>query len=782
MISSPADADVDYLFIVLAVPTEPHTSTVGIQNTLDSGGSSDFVVRADRLTVGRAYTVSLESGSSQIGFDRECGQTISQSFTANAGHRNLKFTVYSCNQAPGGTVPRATFSGVNITVKLRRGGADGSVLHTDTHKVTVSAPALSRPPAPRSVSASTSGRTSVDVSWSPVQYAADYLVEYRRSGSSVWHTAVSRTTSTSYRVWGLSCGTHYNFRVSARGDGINHESGHGASGSASARTSSCLPVAPAPTGVGTSGVEKYQVQVDWNARSGASRYWVQYRADASSVWTTVTSSVTGTSFLVTGLDCESTYHFQVRAHGDGSSYRPTWGSFSASVSATTNTCPPLAPRPTNVVPLTPYRGHIEIAWAIPEGIAEWRIEYRETGSTGEWEVAPLTGTESILGVTDLQCEAEYDFRIRSYGDGETYRFAWSEPSEPVTQTIGDCQRPYFAFPNHDIYIDADAPVGTRVLTLAALDIDQDANHVFRATDGNQTDDGLYIFQVGATSGEVTLATDEFGDGPYRVTFTVTDREMQTDEIVVNFYVRHTYTARFELGGYSVTEGAGPVMVKMILDRPATEPISVGVSSGYGEYYVQHGDIEGTTAVVHFDIGESEKEFPIWASVDANEEDIEWGTMTIMHGQGGAVSRVEALIAENPWAVLVDVKDADLMQETVWETTMAVGSSDGLRGYFASDTDTPAGSMADDEFTWRDTTYSVEHLYTSPSEEKVRVEFDGAIPDDRSRVVLIVDEYRLPLHLANVKNATALEWRTPVGWGDGETVTVKLVQVYETPDE
>ena len=104
-----------------------------------------------------------------------------------------------------------------------------------------SPPALSVPPAPSSVSAGSPSRSSINVSWSAVPNATKYRVQYRRGSSGDWETETGDATGTSYRVRGLSCGTSYQFRVAAYGDGDNYAAAWGSysSPTSSVSTNSC---------------------------------------------------------------------------------------------------------------------------------------------------------------------------------------------------------------------------------------------------------------------------------------------------------------------------------------------------------------------------------------------------------------------------------------------------------------------------------------------------------------------------------------------------------------
>ena len=78
------------------------------------------------------------------------------------------------------------------------------------------------PPAPRSLRADAPGETSIGLHWDAVANAGTYRVEYRAATSTVWSVDVETSTTTVHTVDGLTCGSGYDFRVSAYGSGVTY--------------------------------------------------------------------------------------------------------------------------------------------------------------------------------------------------------------------------------------------------------------------------------------------------------------------------------------------------------------------------------------------------------------------------------------------------------------------------------------------------------------------------------------------------------------------------------
>lgn len=79
------------------------------------------------------------------------------------------------------------------------------------------------PPAPVGLTAVSSGRDGVSLSWDAVDGTDRYRVEYRPVGSEdEWTTADESVTGAEHTAGGLVCETAYELRVSAHGDGMTH--------------------------------------------------------------------------------------------------------------------------------------------------------------------------------------------------------------------------------------------------------------------------------------------------------------------------------------------------------------------------------------------------------------------------------------------------------------------------------------------------------------------------------------------------------------------------------
>ena len=105
--------------------------------------------------------------------------------------------------------------------------------------------ALPAPPAPQNLAATASDRTSVDLGWDAAAGTTKYRVEYRSAASTDWTVDDETVTGTTHTVDGLTCGTAYEFRVSAYGDGATYAASWGAATAAVPKSTTACNRAPA---------------------------------------------------------------------------------------------------------------------------------------------------------------------------------------------------------------------------------------------------------------------------------------------------------------------------------------------------------------------------------------------------------------------------------------------------------------------------------------------------------------------------------------------------------
>ncbi len=279
-----------------------------------------------------------------------------------------------------------------------------------TASVTVTVRTLEPPPAPSGFSASADGETHINLSWNS------------RSGVTIYHVQgrSSSITGTSERVGGLQSCTEYTFNVRGHGDGTTYAATWGPWATTSGSTA-CLPP-PAPSGFSASADGETHINLSWNSRSGVPIYHVQGRS----------SSITGTSERVGGLQPGTEYTFKVRGHGDGSRYAATWGPWATTSGRTDPTPTPTptpVPTPTPPPPPTGPTGSISAdSTNIPPGgctTLRWSTQHATSvsidqgigsvGTNGSQEICPTSTTTYTLSASGPGGSITRSVRVQAGG-------------------------------------------------------------------------------------------------------------------------------------------------------------------------------------------------------------------------------------------------------------------------------------------------------------------------------------------------------------------------------
>ncbi len=160
---------------------------------------------------------------------------------------------------------------------------------------------------PSNLNAGNVSSTSVTLSWSAIQGAFDYTVQYRLGSSGTWTTA-SPTTGTSLTLNNLLPSTVYNWRVKASCSVYSSIASFNTGGN-SGGSNSCS----APSNTNTDLVQPTSAKVSWEFQSGAFNYTVQYRLETSTAYITV-GSTTSNTILISGLQANQNYVWRVKAN------------------------------------------------------------------------------------------------------------------------------------------------------------------------------------------------------------------------------------------------------------------------------------------------------------------------------------------------------------------------------------------------------------------------------------------------------------------------------------
>jgi Fibronectin type III domain len=154
--------------------------------------------------------------------------------------------------------------------------------------------------------------TSVELSWSAIQEAANYTVQYR-IGQTGTFTVVGPVTGTSLVLNGLLQNTEYQWQVKASCSDYSSlavfTTGGTPGGGNGGGSSSCS----APSNTNTNAVFPTSAQVSWEAVGGALDYTVQYKTEIGGSYITV-GTFTVANATITGLLPNTQYVWRVKAN------------------------------------------------------------------------------------------------------------------------------------------------------------------------------------------------------------------------------------------------------------------------------------------------------------------------------------------------------------------------------------------------------------------------------------------------------------------------------------
>jgi fibronectin type 3 domain-containing protein len=166
-------------------------------------------------------------------------------------------------------------------------------------------------------------------------------------------------------------------------------------------------VPSAPTGLSASAVSSSQINLSWNAVSGATSYNI-YRSTTSNGQgsTPIATGVTTTNFSNTGLSASTTYYYKIAAvNSNGTS------SQSGEASATTTTGGTIPGQVTGLSATATSSSQINLNWGAVSGATSYNI-YRSTTSNGQGSTPFASGiTGTSYSNTGLSASTTYYYKV-----------------------------------------------------------------------------------------------------------------------------------------------------------------------------------------------------------------------------------------------------------------------------------------------------------------------------------------------------------------------------------
>lgn len=174
---------------------------------------------------------------------------------------------------------------------------------------------------------------------------------------------------------------------------------------ANAATFTVTGAPAAPTGLTASAVSSCQVNMSWNASSGATSYNVKRSGTSGGPYTTIATGVTSTSYNDTGRALSTAYYYVVSA------VNLAWESGNSTQASATTLAAPAAPSGLNATAASPSQ--INLTWTDNSTTeAGFKIE-RSTDGASYTQITTVGANVSSYSNTGLAENTTYHYRIRA---------------------------------------------------------------------------------------------------------------------------------------------------------------------------------------------------------------------------------------------------------------------------------------------------------------------------------------------------------------------------------
>ncbi len=389
-------SDAAFLTITIARAPDAPTSLTAVAN--------------GQTTINLNWTVPSNTGGAAItGYRVEVSPTgTGDTWTDLEGNTNSTATTYSHTGLSAGTTRHYRVRALNSV----GAGAASNVATATTTALTATAPG-----APTGLTATASGQTTINLSWTAPSNTGGaaitgYRVEVSPNGTDNWTDLVANSAATTYSHTGLSPGTTRYYRVRAL-----NAVGTGNPSNVVSATTTALTAPGAPTGLTATAAGRTIINLSWTAptESGGAAI-TGYRVEVSptgtgDTWADLVANSTTTTYAHTGLSANTTRYYRVRALN-------AVGASDASNTANATTDGITAPSaPTGLTATASGQTIINLRWAAPAdnggaAVTGYQVEGSEdAGST--WMDLVANTTATTYSHTGLPPETTRQYRVRA---------------------------------------------------------------------------------------------------------------------------------------------------------------------------------------------------------------------------------------------------------------------------------------------------------------------------------------------------------------------------------
>jgi hypothetical protein len=343
--------------------TATFTGTVRILTTQYSGGNCLTALLPTYNTLAwRQVSSSCTPPAKPTGFTATAVSSSQINLSWNAVSGAIGYDLSYCDGTYIGFVSGTSYShtgrAASTTYSYKvQAQKSASCVSGFTSCVSATTPSSCTPPAkPTGLTATAISSSQINISWNAVAGAIGYDLSYCDG------TYIGYITGTSYSHTGRVENTTYSYKVQAQ-KSASCVSGYTSCSSATT-PSSCTPPTK-PTGFTATAVSSSQINLSWNAVSGAIGYDLSY-CDGTYI-----GFVSGTSYSHTGRVENTTYSYKVHAQKSASCV----SGYTSCTSATTpSSCTPPT-KPTGFTATAVSSSQINLSWNAVSGAIGYDLSY-----------------------------------------------------------------------------------------------------------------------------------------------------------------------------------------------------------------------------------------------------------------------------------------------------------------------------------------------------------------------------------------------------------------------
>ena len=425
--------------------SDPATATINAPATVPNLQGS-----AGNGKIEMTWTTPANNGSAILRYQYAVYNLSTASFVVDLG-----------TNIPGSNADTTSFTitgltnGTQYTVRVRAVNSVGG----GTHGITQAIAPMAGPPGMPSVTVQ-SRVAALYVSWTVDDDGGSNITEYQvqwKSGAQGFDSSRQQAglTATNTLIANLINGTEYDVRVRAMnsagwGEWSDIDSGTPVEGPGVSLSTATLSIDEGGSGA-------YSVGITTEPTAHVS-ILISAGGDVTTQPTTLvfTASNWDTRQRVTvnaGQDGDAdddtvTIHHHTVTSASAPEYASLTGLPTIQVTVLDDDVPP--PPVRGLIAADESQDAIALTWWSERGAAEYELEYRKQGDTGNWtrvtrgdfdHLPSTTGNRSLTAIaTGLECNTTYDFRIRLRGSGDLLLDAFG-PHTEVSHKTGQCAQP-----------------------------------------------------------------------------------------------------------------------------------------------------------------------------------------------------------------------------------------------------------------------------------------------------------------------------------------------------